>query len=312
MKTEADSLLRNAIDMHCHCYPDISLDCRSPKDDMDTLQLACNAGMRGIVLKGQIWPTIGEVYELRKLLPDINIWSSITLNATAGGVKTWVVESAAKQGAKVVWMPTWSAEHRVKDGWPKAQEHLKKYLPTLQQYHESEEGIRITNGAGQLKDEVVEVLRMVNDFDMVLSTGHLSLEESLALAEQCYRMGFKKLIWGHPFSRGAPPSDVIKAMVNLGAYVEFTALNAVTLGVRLPPTEMAKAIQDIGYERCILSSDAFLEWAPHSSEFLRMLVVMLLDSGIPAQAIKVMIQDNPATLLGIETIEKQNSDLAAE
>ncbi len=304
METKADELLRNSIDMHCHCYPDVSLDCQNFKDDAETLKLAYNAGMRGIVLKGQVWPTTGEVYELRKLIPDISVWSSITLNDSVGGIKPWVIEMAAKQGAKVVWMPTWSAAVRVKDGWPGAQAHIRKYLPSLEQYHERGEGIRITNALGRLTDETLEVVKRVNDFDMILCTGHISVEESLILAEECHRLGLKKLIWTHPFGRSVPSSDVVKKMVDFGAYIEFTALSTITVTrvSRLHPTEVAKAVQAIGCERCILTTDSFMEWAPPSPEFLKMFVVMLLDLNIPPQFIKVMIQDNPAKLLGLKPI----------
>jgi len=314
MKTEADELLRNAIDMHCHPYPDVSLDCRNFKDNVDTLQLACNAGMRGIVFKGQIWPTTGVVCELQKLFPDISIFSSITLNATVGGIKPWVIEAAAKQGAKVVWMPTWCTEDKIKAGWAGAHPHMRKHLPTLQQYYEREEGIRITNARGRLTDEILEVVKMVKDFDMVLCTGHISVGDSLALAEECQRIGLKKLIWTHPFGRGTPPPEVVKTMVDFGAYVEFCALHTIIVSrlSRMHPTEAAKAIQEIGCERCLLTSDSFMEWAPPSPEFLKMFVVMLLDLAIPAQAIKVMIQDNPAKILGLGLIGKQSLDVGDE
>jgi len=308
MAIEASELLRKAIDLHCHCYPDISLDCNKSTDDVAALQLARDAGMRGIVFKAQIWPTIGKVYELRRLVPEMGIWSSITLNASVGGVKPWVIEAAAKQGAKVVWMPTWSPIHKVKEGWEATPAYFKKYLPALQQYYETEEGTRITDSAGRLTDDVVQVVRMIKDFDLALSTGHLSHEESLALAEECHRTGIRKLIWGHPFSRGAPPPDTVKAMVNFGAYVEFCALSTITVSPKVPrlhPTDIAKAIQQIGYKSCVLTSDSFPEWAPPPSELLRMLVVMLLDLGVDAQGIKVMIQDNPASILGLKTIEEQ-------
>jgi len=54
-----DELLQNAIDVHCHSYPEISLDLRMRVEDSEAVRIAQGMGMRGIVFKSHFWPTRG-------------------------------------------------------------------------------------------------------------------------------------------------------------------------------------------------------------------------------------------------------------
>ena len=85
----ADALLRGAIDLHHHGYPEIALDVRTRHDDRDELRCAADAGMSAIVLKSHMWPTVGRAYHLARAVPDIVVLSSITLNPIAGVFRHW-------------------------------------------------------------------------------------------------------------------------------------------------------------------------------------------------------------------------------
>ncbi len=69
---------------------------------------------------------------------------------------------------------------------------------------------------------------------------------------------------------------------------------------------MVKVIHEIGCEHCIITSDAFSAYVPPPSEMLRMLIAMLLELGVDAGAIKIMVQENPAKLLGMDFGEIQS------
>ena len=130
MKTLADELLTGAIDMHCHCYPEFSLKAMKRMEDDEWAALAARAGMRGAVLKSHFWPTMTNVYYLRKQLPEgFRLFGSITLNVNCGGLEPYAVEAAASLGAKVVWMPTWSAENDLQR--KRVSKLLEKLLPLL-------------------------------------------------------------------------------------------------------------------------------------------------------------------------------------
>ena len=104
-------LMQGAIDLHYHGYPEMTLRVQSRLDDVEVLKLGRELGMRGIVIKSQMWPTMGRSHYLRQQVPGIECFASITLNAVAGGLNPWVVDAAGRQGAKVVWLPTWSSAH---------------------------------------------------------------------------------------------------------------------------------------------------------------------------------------------------------
>jgi hypothetical protein len=123
------ALLKGAIDMHYHGYPEITLQVKARMDDAETLVMARELGMRGMVIKSQMWPTMGRVYQLRQSVSNIECFASITLNSIAGGLSPWVVEAAARQGARVVWLPTWNSSHRLgQGGFSKA---MKGWFPSM-------------------------------------------------------------------------------------------------------------------------------------------------------------------------------------
>ncbi len=290
-KKQIDPLLYDAIDMHYHGFPEITLKVRARMEDVKLLQHARNAGMRGIVFKSQMWPSTGQVYHLKQRVPDIQCFASITLNSIVGGLNVMAVEAAAKLGAKVVWLPTWSSNHRSKQGGFGTM--MKTWFPSIK----NETGLTCLDPSGKLKKEVQNIIKLSNDLDLVLCTGHISPDESLAIANESNRLNFSKLVFTHPLSASVNADfDQIEAMAGLGAYVEICALN-VFYG-----NELVRAIDIInrlGADRCILSSDAFGEWVPPEPEFLRMLVGYLLISGVSEDDIRIMICKSPADLLGL-------------
>ena len=74
-----DELLAGTIDLHCHVYPEMTLEHEARQDDIDLIEGALKARMGGVLLKSHFWPTVDRVYYLRKRFPDIGIFSCITL-----------------------------------------------------------------------------------------------------------------------------------------------------------------------------------------------------------------------------------------
>lgn len=297
MKTKIDQLLEGAIDLHCHCYPEFNSDFKSRLDDQEMLETAQRAGMLGIVLKSHIWPTVGRVDYLRRLVPGFQTFSSITLNITSGGISPWAVELAALQGAKVVWMPTWSSVSSIKKGG--IGNIIKKWVPSLESVSLAE-GLGILDESGHVLNKVIQILEIAKKYAVIVSTGHLYPEESLKLAEESEKIGFKKLVFGHPLAGSVKASmEVIRQMANLNCLIELNALNTFFHGSNLK--QAAEVIQAVGADRCLLTSDFFGSWVPPSSEMLRMFIGGLLESGIEEDAIRQMIKINPAKLLDISS-----------
>jgi len=289
---EVSPLLQGAIDMHYHGYPEITLRVKGRLDDERVLRQAGAMGMRGMVIKSQMWPTMGHVYHLRRCVPEVECFSSITLNSIAGGLSPWVVEAAARQGARVVWLPTWSAAHNLgKGGFSRI---MKAWFPSMR----FEPGLSCIDVSGQTTPDVQSIIRLSKEMNLVLCTGHISPGESLAIAAESERIGFTRLVFTHPLADGIGATlEQTKEMARRGAYVEFCALN-IFLGNSL--NQMLEILAEVGTDRVILSTDAFGEWLPPAPEFLRMAIGrLLMDPGIDETGIRTMVRRNPESLLGL-------------
>ncbi|MFC1817336.1 DUF6282 family protein [Thermodesulfobacteriota bacterium] len=293
--------------MHIHCYPEISLSVRRPCEDWETVELARDAGMRALVLKSHTWPTMSKAHHLSHEIAGIDVFGSITLNVSAGGLNPWAVEMAARQGAKVVWMPTWSS----KNDWTQGgfSDLMKGWMPSLK-----ESGLRqpltVLDSSGELLPEVVSIISVAKEHELVLSTGHLSTEEALSIGREAEKIGFTKLIFGHPLTRSVGATLIqMKEMVNRGAHVELTALSCFWPGT--PNTALQRTVEvidQLGAEHCILTTDSFGDWPPPSPEFLRMFLGRILILGVDENSIRVMVKENPSKLLDL-SLEGHNDYL---
>jgi hypothetical protein len=297
MENRADELLINAIDMHCHCYPEFTLEAKKRMEDVEWITLASRMGMRGAVLKSHFWPTMTNVYFLQDRIPEnFKLFSSITLNLSSGGVNVWAVEAAAKQGAKVVFMPTWSSQNDLE--LKSVSRIVKQYISSLENYEFK--GVRILDSHG-LIPEAKEILQIAKEMELVLCTGHISPAESLELAREAKRIGFQRLILSHPDNPSVKATvQEMKEISSLGAYVEFCFLGTLPLIQRKHPRDMAKLVREVGAERCILSTDSFYDWPPPEPEIMRMCIASLLSLGISEKELRMMVQSSPAKLLGLE------------
>lgn len=291
----ADELLQGAIDLHVHGYPEISNDVKTRLDDLEIVKIAKESGMRAIVLKSHMWPTVGRVYHLQKQFPGFHVFPSITLNTTVGGLNPVSVESAAKQGAKVIFMPTWSASNDLRQGGFST--YMKTYLDSLRNLL-PEHGLQLLNKEGHLKDEVNEILQIARSHKLAIATGHIGIEESVALIEEANRLEVWPIIYNHPDSRSVGATRTqMKMMAGKGAFVEICALGMMPAFQRIHPREVIEIVKDIGAERCILSTDFFFDWAPPVPEMLRMTMGTLLSLGLSPEEIRLMVQINPARIL---------------
>jgi hypothetical protein len=297
MITQPDQLLEGAIDLHCHGYPEIALDVKMRVEDLEAAQLSARARMKGFVLKSHMWPTVGRVYQLKNQIQGIEIWPSITLNDSVGGFSPWATESALKQGAKVIWMPTWSAKNDLQRGG--FSHFMKRHLSTLNKFGD-ENGLVVFNNSGEIDWKVKEILALAKDYDVAVSTGHLSPEEGIALAREAKEIGLKKLIFGHPDSKSVGGQmEHIKEMARMNFFIEFTFLGTLPTFQRISPKEICRRIKEIGVKRSILTTDTFYEWTPPPSEMMRMFIATILEEGITRDEVETMVRRNPEELLNI-------------
>lgn len=251
-------------------------------------------GMAGYVLKSHLWPTMDRAYHLRQQVPELLVVPGIALNLTTGGVAPGIVETALKQGAGVIWMPTWSSAHDLaRNGFSRL---IRAELPGL--IPEGYAGIRLIDDDGKLKPEVRDVVRLAADADVVLSSGHISPEETLAIAREADRIGFRKFIFSHPDSHSVSASDeyVLEA-ARLGAFIEWTFNGMLPIAQRITPAKVAEWIERLGPERCVLTTDTFGRASLPMADLFMYYMTLLSDAGVSDENLALMTKTTPAALL---------------
>ena len=289
-----DELLQGAIDIHVHPCPDIL---PGRLEDYPHVLMAAEAGMSALVLKPSFWPTMGIAQLLDKLVPNFRVFGGITLDINNGGLNPWAVEAAIELGAKIIWMPIWSSKDALE---------IKNYrtrFKTLSNLIEKfpPPPVTLLDETGHLLPQVYEILEIVRNHDVALSTGHLPLQESRVLIREASRMGLKKLIFLHPFSQSVRATfEDIQSMADLGAYIEHTFVTAFPVFQKLDLSQIIKSIHLLGASKILLSTDAFSSHNPPVPEMLKILIAYLLDRNIDEDSIRIMLCENPRQILNYE------------
>jgi hypothetical protein len=285
-------ILFGSIDMHLHCAPD------TVPRKLDALELARkakDAGMKAIVLKSHTYPTAPLATMVEKALSGIKVFGGLALNDSVGGINPQAVKSAIALGAKVIWMPTISARHQLKGmRTTSARAHMAKLG------RGAGDGITILNASGEVIPEVVEIIALVEEANIILASGHLSLEERKALVKEARRAGLRKFVVTHPeFDLTRMSNQEQKELLRYGAFFERCYFAATELGGSLNPSIIAESINEVGPESTILSSDLGQVGNPDPLEGFRRYVQQMLGCGIREEALHLMIRENPSRLLGI-------------
>ena len=110
-------LVRGAYDLHVHVEPDLA---KRRIDDLGLARRFAELGLAGFVLKSHYVPTAERAAVVRAAVPGIDALGAITLNAGVGGLNAQAVEIAAREGARIVWLPTVDSENEAERGRPQA------------------------------------------------------------------------------------------------------------------------------------------------------------------------------------------------
>jgi microsomal dipeptidase-like Zn-dependent dipeptidase len=248
------------------------------------------------MMKSQFFPTVEQALLVQKTTQGLEVYGSITLNHPIGGLNPLAVDASGELGGKVVWMPTWSAKNELSKGGSYLN-RLKSYLRFVQQTVPGPEaGIEILE-KGKLKPVVKDIVQIAHHHRMVVSSGHISISESLQLVEECQRQGVY-FVLTHPLSRsiGATHAD-LKEIAERGGFIEHCFIATMPLQHRLELSRIVEAIQEVGPAQTILSTDAVHTYHPPPPEVMRMFIGSLLHLKLDEASIRKMIHENPAKIL---------------
>jgi len=281
-------LLDGMIELHIHSGPSVPT---RVYNELECAIQGMQVGQRAVVSKAHDGPTTRSAIIVQQVVNQwaaehnkkpIDVFGGVTLNYPVGGLNPDAVIAAYALRGKYVWLPSRDASyHRCYD--------------TLSE-PVGEGGIEVIDENDKVVPALREILALISETDMVLGLGHQSTKERFIIVDEARKLGLKRIEVLHinyPLSSMTP--EEAKEITSKGAFV---GLYAMSLG---PPyfdfDETLNHIKAVGAENIVLAADGGLPQAVSPVEGMRMLITMLLNSGIPDRDIELMVKTNPARLL---------------
>jgi Family of unknown function (DUF6282) len=292
---EVAALLVGAVDLHCHSGP-----AAMPRvlDHHEAMMDCAAAGFRALLYKDHYYLGVPHALILEKLFPDtgVRLFSGLVLNNANGGINPHAVDHAASIGAKIIWMPTVSAENHIAQltgqgkTFPKTKRKMLDPIP-----------LSALDSNGAVCDAAKACLDIIAQANIILAGGHLPARELHLLFDEAKRRGVQKMLVNHPtYLVGCTDAD-IRSLVGAGVYMEHSiCMFADGKSKKFAAGELAHLIDVAGVERTILSSDLGLLDNPRPVEGFRQIVRMLLDLQFSAADIRTLISTNAAGLLDLD------------
>nr|WP_325179733.1 DUF6282 family protein [uncultured Oscillibacter sp.] len=288
-----DNLLEGAYDLHIHCGPDVI-----PRavTGLEMAKRAAKCGMRGFAIKAHYDNTCQQAALVNELVPSCRAIGTLTMNSVTGGVNPMAVEAAARLGARIVWCPTFDSDSQ--------QKYYLKELPAYiaMQSKLLARGVavpsyRLTNQEGRLTKEMGEVLELVQEYDMVLGTGHITRGETFALAREAHRRGFRRLLITHAdWSFTHYSVEEQKELIRLGAVVEHSYTSPAVLNA-VSWDEVFHEMREIGPEHIVVSTDLGQANHDYPDVGLQKYARKLLENKFSRRELRMMIAENPERLV---------------
>jgi hypothetical protein len=195
----ARELVRGAYDLHVHVAPDV------PARIVDDVTLAhrfAATGLAGFGLKSHYTSTAERAQVVAGVVPGVQAIGTITLNWAVGGMNPLAVEIAAREGARIVWLPTVDSPGETagrtepKPGdkvplWAKLQHELRGLGFSV-------EPVEVRDESGELLPETRAVLRAIARHGLILATGHLGRDDIFAVVDGALEEGVETIVVTHP------------------------------------------------------------------------------------------------------------------
>ena len=273
--------LEGVIDFHSHSAPDVT---KRSVDSFEVVRNAKAAGMRAVVLKNHYVSTAALAEIAMQQVGGIEVYGGIVLNRSNGGINPEAVRRMVEvegHRGKVVWCPTFDAENQIRF------EHSNRpFVPVIKD--------------GQPVPAMAEIFQLVVANDLIFATGHSAPAESIILLDAARKAGVKRTLVTHVLSSSTRATvEQMKQMAALGATLEVVWL--AHLGNNpLPVSVCVNAIQTVGAEHFLMSSDLGQPGNPVHTQGLRDFITALKAGGITDQQIELITRKNPARLLGLD------------
>jgi hypothetical protein len=296
----ARDLVRGGYDLHVHISPDVV---ERRIDDVGLARRFAEVGLAGFVLKSHYLSTAERAAVVRGVVPGIRAMGAIVMNRAVGGMNPLAVEIAAREGARIVWMPTVDSvveqEHlaAAEATGAKVPVWAKVQLELRERGIESDPVPAVTDG-GDLLPETRAVLRVVAAHDLVLATGHLGRDEVFAVVSAAVEAGVRHVVVTHP---DYPAQDFsVEEQVRLaddGALIERCFTTPYT--GKCSWERWVEGTRAVGAKRTVISSDLGQVQNPPVEDGLPLMADRLLEAGFSEAEVRTMAVDNTRLLAGV-------------
>jgi Family of unknown function (DUF6282) len=299
LSSRARELVRGGVDVHVHIAPDVV---ERRIDDVGLARRCEEVGLAGFILKSHYTSTAERAAVVRAVVPGIAALGALVLNRAIGGMNPLAVEIAAREGARVIWMPTTDSqaerEHLAHQPpganlpvWAKVQAEFagrgieSEPVPTL-------------DADGRLTADTRLVLEVIAERGLVLATGHLGREEVFPIVAAAREAGIEHVVVTHPdFPAQDFSVDEQLELAGLGAWVERCFTTPYT--GKCSWEQWLEGTRAVGPERTILSSDLGQVKNPPVEDGLPLMADRLLDAGFGEDEVRTMAVTNTRKLAGL-------------
>ena len=285
----ARALVEGAYDLHVHVGPDVP---RRRIDDVTLARRFSELKLGGFALKSHYTSTAERATVVSSLVPDVEVIGTLTLNNAVGGMNALAVEIAAREGARIVWMPTVDSpaetagrtEPQPGDKvplWAKLQHELRELGVGV-------EAVHVRDREGRLLPETRDVLRAIARHDVILATAHLGRDDTFAVVEAAFEEGVSTVVVTHPefTCQKFSVADQV-ALAERGCLLE-RCLTTPWSG-KTTWEHVIEGIRAVGIEHTMFSSDLGNPDYPAVEDGLAMWADHLLGAGFDDDEIREMI-----------------------
>lgn len=291
-----EKLLNGVVDFHVHCYPSFM---ERACDFVELCYMAEKAGYKAIGHKDHNYASAGLAGEIKKhhfAESPLQIFGTLAMNQSVGGMDPLVLESALTFGTRAVWFPTVSAKNHIEftqrvAGFPKA----------VSGPQTKPDPVVLIDEEGKLIPQAEEALKILARYpDVAIGSGHGSPDEIDALVAKCVELGIaNRFFVDHP-------NEIIEAELNdmirwakQGAVIEFVAGMSVPPAEAFPLDTMIEYIRAIGVEHVVLLSDLGQKNKGNPVEVYGKFLKGLYDHGVSEDDIRYMTSYLPGKLVGL-------------
>jgi hypothetical protein len=294
----ARELVRGGFDPHVHIAPDFA-----PRriTDLELAKRCLELGLAGFGLKSHYTATAERAAVVTAAVPGIKALGTITLNHSVGGLNATAVEVAARQGARIVWLPTVSSENEIGEV-----EHADpdgnvpvwvRFELDLRAAGVRPRAVPVADANGDPLAELLEVIDVVARHDLVLATGHLSRDEIFTVVDAAVAAQVKTIVVTHPEfpSQRVSPEDQA-ALAERGALME-RAFTTPHTG-KCTWDEIFEATRAVGAASTVWGSDLGQRFNPPVEDGLAIMADRFLEAGFTDEEVRTMAVDNTRRLAG--------------